>query len=605
MHQATDETETPDEEGIEETKLRAYYGEIVELVVAVMQDYAGGAEARKDRRNLWLYRGEAWSRAAAVDPIADIFADGSKTPAAEDEIYPVLDALTAAMAQETPHAAVNPTGEGGALDEEKVKRGRLVAANLNAGADKDNYGKTLRRLVRKALVFDKGGILKVTPDLRVGLVRGRTLLPWNVFVDGNVEDIADAGWLFERTAIPFSQFEELVESGVYSRPTKPVKPDAVQIGMPAGADGLTSGLNSRSAPDRAKLLRQVALFEFWDVMKGRLLHIVAASHEVVMDVEIPYRLPYYFLWFDPDIGQPKAISAVSRLAQPQRIIDEFVNGQIETGRRQVPKTFVDERMFKDDAQKAAYKTANAWDVTFVAPQQGDRNLKDFIETIPGAVLSPETHAVISDQRDYMQRVIGYQFRGPANVRTAEEVTSIVKNADARVKSRMTDVVDAVKWWFEQARLIYAWMLRSYSDLNVDIEAMWKRSSGVGDIQDWYDALIDEDAPLSIEPFAPTMKNDATIAEFLNTLLPLISSNPTLSSLIDLPEFLKSLFSIYGIPPQTLAEPPPEGAMPPAGMPPGMPPMGPPPGLPPEGMPPGMPPAEAPSPAMLPPLPPTA
>jgi len=560
---------------------------LVRMVATVqqMEDNYRKFRAGEDARNLAYWRGQFWMG----DGIRVFEQDVKSYRAQLNEVFPILDTIASALAMDLPQveALDQRSHEFGVPTraQDPFFQGKRIAAVLNNYATEDDLDETIHQMVLHSLIFSKGGIVKASWSAAQKRVVWRLKMPWEVFFDPQARRLADANWAFERFPIHYDVYKERVQSGVYRRPTKEIKPDTYPRSL------IEDEINDEQERDlRSKGLREyVTIYEYWDFRKGLMYHFTREPQELLMVAPLPWGNPYTTLVYNSGIGRMEGVPDATLIAPVQRDINELVSARREMVARLPRRMLVDRRLFRSEEEWERFKNSRAWEPTLLdAPPDG--NIAQSIFVSPEMPTTFDFNKHLDSARENIRYIPGtgdFQRGQVSNIRTAAEANMIRASVEGRMNIRVRRTVKAVTHLFNQALECTRWAIANADVSGIDIPALHAQTQSDVDVFTFRSDLMNAQFKFRLLPFSPLMEDKIARRSALERLLAVMANTPMAPN-FDWRELAREVQDSYNMRPSVVtSEPPPPPAPPPGAMPASVPPVpGMAPGLP-DGMPPGL------------------
>lgn len=499
-----------------------------------------------DVRNLDYFRGEVWKGDATLPEAKE-----RAYQAQQNEVFPAVDSIVSALALDVPQVEAIGTRVRSygyvsrAQDEHYI--GQRVVAPLNMWAHDDDLDSTVASLVLGGCIFRRGGLVKTSWSPEDGCVIWRPKLPWHLHQDPDQPRIEDAKWCFETFELPMEDLIERIESGVYRRPPKAIRPDVLP------RDVYLEAAEDKAYEDarEATLVESVNMVEFWDFRRHRLYHMHQASGAVLMVAEASYGNPYRQLLFTPPIGQPTQPSIVDLLAPGQLDINILLSARREWVDTLAPRTGMNADFFPDDDARNSY-TNSSPTKPFIFRKPPNANVGEmFYRDVP-AQTTPDFNRHIADTVTAGRYAVGLSAmnRGVSeNIRTAEEASAIRANTDGRQAVKMRRVVRVVRGMFENGLAALQWAVRNQEHSRIDLRRLHEECIADVDLGTWARELAHATTKFRVLPFSPAMEDRYARRDSLSMLLPQLP--PQVLAQFDEVELAREVQELYGMRPSVL------------------------------------------------------
>lgn len=593
--EATETSVTPekgpgDPEKIEARRMK----DVVQRVSNLYQQF----QATDDARNLDYYAGKQWSQPAVTFPTQQA---PEQYNALQNEMFPVIDAMTSALAMELPQVSFEDQRITSVATPDRATdgalAGRRIAAVYNNWAQIDDLDETLAMAVRCSLIFDKGGIIKTSWDTTLGRPIWEALNPDEVFFDPLARKHNQVGWVFQLFHLHWDEFKSRCDSEMYKVPPElapTLRPEAAPVSL---KDKLTE--EPQEQAQRSLVKEYIAMVEWYDCRKGKCYHLLRESGTIVATFDTPLKNPFRRLIPNPIPGKPDGISVVSLCAPNQRTINELVAAREQVVRRMAKRLMIDGSIFKNDKQREEFKNSKSWDPVFLDGVNPDRPLDRHFFVTPEMPLGFDFNAHLSQTVEALRYTAGaaaYMQGRAENIRTAEEATMIRGATQGRLQVMSSKVVKFASQLFQDARAYMQWALENPDHSHINVRDIWLATQTDMPVEEFEQELRTDTRMFALTAFNPLMRDENTRRTTLNNLLPTIMGSPLLSA-FNVWELARELCDLYGVRLSTLIPadefkklqeaataqaPGAPGAAPPGEGPPGEAPAEAPPGGPPEG-----------------------
>ena len=513
------------------------------------EDHYAKEVADDDVRNLAYWRGRFWS--------GDGMSSGSshKTYRAEqNEIFPIVDTLLAALAMDLPQCEYQDTrhntGPTPTRSDDPTMAGRRLSSVLNWMADKDSLDDLVEESVVHACLFRSGAVRKASWSSRLGRVIWRIKQPWEVTWDGNATRWEDIAWISERFTIHVDDFRQRIKDKVY----------VLQKGKAIHADTYPRAISTRDDMNwdenerlkKSGLKEFVTLHEYWDLRKNKFYHIHVGTNQVLMKSDAPYGNPYDALVWHPAVGQTKGIPDVSLLAPTQQQINEQVSARREIVRRLPRRMLVDKELFDSEESWRKWARAKTWEPAPVSRPAGGR-IADYIFVSPEMPTTWDFNKHLDASEQHIRRIAGELDAGRGvvrNIRTAAEVSLLSARDEGRVGKRVRKLVKFVRSGFEKGGEIIRWAVANPDVSKIDMVQLASHAQVDVDPTTLAMELLSITPRLRVLPFSPLMEDRNARRQNLIQLIGEMSQTQ-MSEHIDWKEFSREVFDLFGFRPSIL------------------------------------------------------
>lgn len=513
------------------------------------EDHYAKEIADDDMRNLAYWRGNFWS--------GDGFSTSktAKTYRAEqNEIFPIVDTLMAALAMELPQCEYldvrQNSGSTPSRHNDPAFAGRRLSAVLNWMADRDSMDEMVEQSVVHACLFRSGAVRKASWSPRLGRVIWRVKLPWEVSWDGNATRWEDISWISERFVLHIDDFKERIKNKTYLlQKGKSINADTYPRAI-GNRDDLSWDENERLK--KSGLKEYITLHEYWDLRSKKFYHIHVGTKQVLMKADAPYGNPYDCLLWHPAVGQTKGIPDVSLLAPTQKQINEQVSARREIVRRLPRRMLVDKELFDNEESWRKWSRAKTWEPAPVSRPAGGR-IADYVYVTPEMPTTFDFNAHLGSAESHIRRIAGEldAGRGVAkNIRTAAEVSLLMARDEGRVGKRVRKLVKYVRSGFEKAGNIVRWAVENPEVSKINIVEIASHAQVDVDPTTLAMELITVTPRLRVLPFSPLMEDRNARRQNLVSLLGELVNSP-MNETIDWKEFSREIFDLFGFRPSIL------------------------------------------------------
>jgi len=491
-------------------------------------------------RNLSYYRGQFWEGDGIVDGVG-----GNRNyRAVRNEIFPIVDTIVSALAMDLPQVEALDRRENSHTQVERTDdptfAGRRISSVLNWVAEQDELDTTVQELVLNALLFGEG-VVKASWSTNLSRPIWRIKMPWEVHFDSSARQVRDAAWSFERFVLHWDDFQQRVDSEVYSF-KKEIKPDTYPRNM------VSEKMRERDYEElqRAGLKEYVGLIEYWDYRQGLLFHIHPETKQVLMSTEAPYKRPYTMLVFNNGVGRIRGISDVSLIAPLQRDINELVTARREIVSRLPRRMLVDEGLFNSEEEFERWKNAKTWEPTRVRFPV-DASIDERVWVSPEMPTTFDFNRHLEDNVEAIRWTPGmsdFQRGEVKNIRTAAEADMIRSAVEGRLKIRTQKLIRVVTQLFRDSLEVLRWAVENEADSNVDMEKIVEETVMNVEPSLLANEILNESVQFRLLPFSPLMEDRIARRESLTQLLPALTSEPLAGS-FNFREIAKEIVDVYG------------------------------------------------------------
>ncbi len=545
----------PDQDAIKEQEEVAREGRRIGSLIDVTENWYKRERAREDVRNLSYWRGNFW-RGDGYNPS---YADKATTEytAQQNETFPVIDTIVSSLAMDVPQIeAIDQRYRSGAPPTRTGDlniAGRRHAAVLNYWAEEDCLDDAVREWILHAELFGIG-VLKTSwsPILKRPIFRTR--LPWEFFYDQSAKRPSDMGWCYEHFVLHQDDFKARVEDDTYDLFSRPIASDTYPRTLVDDELGDDDEMKLRNDG----LREYVALVEFWDFRRQKLVHFHPGSKQIVCIVDMPYSRPYDVLVFHDAIGQIRGLSDVSLLAPNQKDVNIMVSARREMVFRLQQRIVFDAEMFEDDQEWDRIKDAKPWE-----PQKARfGNVSDPSQRVwvwPAANTSVDFGKHLEQTTDSGRFTVGladFQRGEVANIRTAAEATMVRASTEGRINRRVKKVVRGITSVFKRTDEVWRWAIDHEEESGIDMEEIAFLTQADSDADQLMEDVLQGAPRFRILPFSPLMEDKYARREQLTQLLGNLSGNQILMEALDPFETMREVFELYGARPSCIREPPP-------------------------------------------------
>ncbi|MFA6133972.1 MAG: hypothetical protein WC869_08170 [Phycisphaerae bacterium] len=453
---------------------------------------------------LTYFRGVFWAGDTGLIP--GVTSAMANYASAQNEVFPIVDEVSAALASSLPKAVAKMRGRGGlrvpisAAEPEKVAA--RVIAPMNRFATDDKMYERLHAGVYHMLLFRKGAVFKGAWNAKRNRVQNRLLMPWEWFPAPWTRVMEDMPWCFERFTITWEQFRQRVEKGLYDRGSVGgVSPD---VFPEAVVDPLMYDSNEINAWRQATEAEHVLLHEFHDFEHGEVLHYHLASRKILMRTPMITQRPYTQLILTPALGRLEGLPLVVLVAPTQRDINSLVSARRAwVDQVGVQRVWARESIFKDAAEK---QRALDNPLAFVTGSM-ERALGQDVFVFPQLTTSPDFNKALVDEVEHIRHLSGGEgWRNVQNVRTAAEVGTMVAHEEGRMARASLRVAQAAIGMFEGNRDIWQWALKNGTAAGCNAAAVWQDCDTETDFWPWAREQMEARIDIGVEPFSPVMMN---------------------------------------------------------------------------------------------------
>ena len=491
-------------------------------------------------RNLSYYRGQFWEGDGIVDGVG-----GNRNyRAVRNEIFPIVDTIVSALAMDLPQVEALDRRENSHTQVERTDdptfAGRRISSVLNWVAEKDELDTTVQELVLNALLFGEG-IVKASWSTNLGRPIWRIKMPWEVHFDSSARQVRDAAWSFERFVIHWDDFQQRVDSEVYSF-KKEIKPDTYPRNM------VSEKMRDRDYEElrRAGLKEYIGLIEYWDYRQGLLFHIHPETKQVLMSTEVPFKRPYTMLVFNSGVGRIRGISDVSLIAPLQRDINELVTARREIVSRLPRRMLVDEGLFNSEEEFERWKNAKTWEPTRVRFPV-DASIDERVWVSPEMPTTFDFNRHLEDNIEAIRWTPGmsdFQRGEVKNIRTAAEADMVRSAVEGRLKIRTQKLIRVVTQLFKDSLEVLRWAIENDDESNVNMEQIVEETVMNVEPELLANEILNESIQFRLLPFSPLMEDRIARRDSLTQLLPALVSEPLASS-FNFREIAKEIVDVYG------------------------------------------------------------
>lgn len=501
----------------------------------------------------------------------------------QDEVYPVVDAMGAALIIRTPYVSAIDEAYGRALDPVTRAAASRFATTLCACSDRMKSGVEVRRAIRYAMSFVHGATFIVEPDAAVGPV-WKLLRPQDVFIDESGGTVANAQWAFRIIQVDWHDFQENVKKGHYkdgdpsTHDYRGTRPDEIAVNDET-SKGMWTAMERSIEQAKQQLFPTVTVIEHYNFKHKWYCHISLTTQRLLMKHPLPYGNPFVRTLLDAGLNDLVQTPFVARALEAQRIVNDVLAAQVEIATCNHGRTFGDARLLKNDPKlKERIHAMKVNEIVWVDGIDETAKLSDLLVVTQPAQITPSQIAVKEELVNHIRYMAGLdQFRESQNVRTAEEVEQMVQSSSARAMARVSLLDESLFELFRITGRVLAWMVEAKDTIGFDPVPLWKDTNPDISYAEWVDIVREGSRHFKLEPFGSLKENLITRRQSLLKLIPFFL-NPELKMDTDTRALLTEVVSMFRLDPSIIKSPEKvaQEAQAAAGPPPGAPPPGEPP-----------------------------
>jgi len=477
----------------------------------------------------------------------------------QDEVYPVVDAMGAALIIRTPYVSAIDEAYGRALDPVTREQASRFANTLCACSDRMKAGVEVRRAVRYAMSFVHGATFIVEPDAATGPV-WRLLRPQDVFIDDTGGTVAKAEWAFRILQVGWQDFQENVKKGIYkdgdpdTLDYRGTRPDEYAVNDET-SKGMWTAMERSIEQAKQQLFPTVTVIEYYDFKRKWYAHLALSTQRMLMKNPLPYGNPFVRVLLDAGLNDLAQTPFVARALEAQRIINDILAAQTEIATCNHGRTFGDSRLLKNDPKiKERIHASKVNEIVWVDAVEEGAKLSDMLVVTQPAQITPSQVAVKDELVNHIRYMAGLdQFRESQNVRTAEEVEQMVQSSSARAMARVSLLDECLFELFRTTGRVLAWMIEAKDTINYDPVPLWEDTNPDIPYAQWVDIIRKGSRHFKLEPFGSLKENLVTRRQSLLKLIPFFL-NPALKVDTDTRALLTEVVAMFRLDPSIIKSP---------------------------------------------------
>ena len=465
-----------------------------------------------------LYQGDAWTTTKEGKDI------DRRMFASKAIIFAIAETATASLIGPAPRVAPMPSNPAAKSLVQPVSGMMDWAFRVNR----------MRRRISTALldsVLCSRGIFKTGWDEHKGQPVVRAVDPGALFFDLTARDPDDISYWLEATVVPWSRFAEMRDEGRFSKKAQEIKPDRYPRWL----------MSSRDPGQQANVIdnqRFVVVWEFYDVLRGRVVHYVEKNDVTLFEDGISY-MPYSMFSLNQSGSDCSGISEVQILLNSQRTVNDLLTLWKRIVYLQVPKMFYDagritEDVINDSVRSPVGSYVPLHPKSSMSPDARFANLfyNAPIPEVPIGV--KELLAKIEDDMAFTSALAEAARGRITGARTATEMMVMDAYNQTRLAARAGNMNEAIE---DVARKVYV-LCSKHLPTEKTFRIMGGRFAEVS-----VDTLSGVDMDFEMVPYNALRRNPAVILDTLIQMLPVISNAPN----VVMPALIETLTDLLMLP----------------------------------------------------------
>lgn len=381
-------------------------------------------------------------------------------------LFAFIDTMVANICPPNPAVSILPRRE------DLKEAGKLRQALINDLFKREKFHAKLWKAVIRASVFPRS-FLKVVWNNQRQRPTIRVLSPQFVFFDNTVEEWEDIRYIAEVTVLTETEFDQRIGKKGKKGPTyrTNAKDHAKFQPYPAWLlkeDSLAENVEHAAA---AQAMKWVVVYEFYDFVERKFLHIVEGDPVPVFESEFPYWFlpnPYQILTFNDNLEDIGGLSDAQLVRPSVTALNEMSTLQLAYAQASIPKTIVQENLLDDpDAFVGALETANGPNDIIRMSAKANVAAEQVITRTPTPSMPFEFQASINGLRELIEFILGiasYQRGGLGQSDVATELALSDTAIRTRNSRRQKAVYDLVSWTARAITDLYTQFMKEDSEI---------------------------------------------------------------------------------------------------------------------------------------------
>lgn len=426
--------------------------------------------------------------------------------------------LTFAITETALSTLIPPNPAVTALARNATEEGRIKAAEafVNLALDVSDYRAEQGIYVQDAVLYGRG-VTKTSFSPKHDLPIVRAADNRSVFFDLTARREDDIRYWIEATLLSEDQFLARVggkdaAGGDYSREAAAdVTPDTFPKWM---LRGLPKNLAQQ---EMANFQKWVTVYEFYDMERGKVVHMAAGSDRVLMEDDLIYN-PFDILTLNSNGVDCRGLSEIALISPNQEEVNNLLTYWLNIVRLSVPKGVYDPGGVEEDGlAKAAAAPLGSWTPVRTL---GGRSIADSLGQFPTPQVPADALALLEkvwNNINIVSALADAQRGQVTGARTATELALVQGELRNRLRSRQNKIDRLTASVAKKMLFLMQRFMSEEKVLQVTGRDGWTPVAP--------DTIVGIDAAFKVVPYSPMESNRAVVQEQFLQLLQFLGNNP--------------------------------------------------------------------------------